>query len=153
TAELGAALAESIPAGTTVGLNGPLGAGKTRLVQAIAAGLGVAPGAAVSPTFVLVQEYHGARAIVHIDAYRIHDEDEFLAFGAEEYFNSEALLLIEWSGRVKGCLPADRLQIEIEETGVSSRRFIVSALGPRCERILDGLADRLSDSKKSEGPP
>jgi hypothetical protein len=73
TRELGNALAKILPGGTTVALDGPLGAGKTRLVQAIAAAVGVAPGAAVSPTFVLVQEYHGARTIIHVDAYRLRD--------------------------------------------------------------------------------
>jgi tRNA threonylcarbamoyladenosine biosynthesis protein TsaE len=153
TATLGAALAATIPAGTTIALDGPLGAGKTRLVQAIAAGLGVPPGAAVSPTFVLVQEYQGARMIVHVDAYRMRDEDEFLALGAEEYFNSEALVLIEWADRVAGCLPQDRLQIAIEETGVHSRRFVISPTGPRSAEILAELNGQLAFTAPSEGPP
>lgn len=153
TVALGAALADVIPPCTTIGLAGPLGAGKTRLVQAIAAGLGVAPGAAVSPTFVLVQEYHGARSIVHVDAYRIRDENEFLSLGAEEYFNSDAILLIEWAGRVEACLPVDRLQIEIEETGAGSRRFLIAALGPRSEQILEDLARRLNPSQSAAGHP
>jgi len=153
TAALGIALAAAIPGGTTIALDGPLGAGKTRLVQAIAAALGVAPGAAVSPTFVLVQEYHGARRIVHVDAYRMRDEDEFLALGAEEYFNSDALVLIEWADRVAGCLPEDRLQITIEETGADSRRFVLTALGPRGMSILHALELRLPETKSAESPP
>jgi tRNA threonylcarbamoyladenosine biosynthesis protein TsaE len=153
TAALGAALADVVPPGTTIGLTGPLGAGKTRLVQAIAAGLGVLPGAVVSPTFVLAQEYHGARSIVHVDAYRIRDEDEFLSLGAEEYFASDALLLIEWASRVEACLPVDRLQIVIEEAGASSRRFLIEALGPRSERIVDDLAKRLDHPESSTGRP
>lgn len=153
THALGAALAAVIPAGTTIALDGTLGAGKTRLVQAIAASLDVAPGAAVSPTFVLVQEYHGARKIVHVDAYRMRDEDEFLALGAEEYFNSDAIVLIEWADRVAGCLPEDRLQIAIEETGADSRRFIITALGARCANILDDLQRRLPGASPAASPP
>ena len=63
TAALGHALADVLPAGTTVAMYGTLGAGKTRLVQAIAEGLGVDRRDVVSPTFVLIQEYRGRRMI------------------------------------------------------------------------------------------
>ena len=59
TAALGAALADLLPNGAVVALCGTLGAGKTRLVQAIAQGCGVDPRDVVSPTFVLVHEYPG----------------------------------------------------------------------------------------------
>jgi tRNA threonylcarbamoyladenosine biosynthesis protein TsaE len=140
TRELGNALAKILPGGTTVALDGPLGAGKTRLVQAIAAAVGVAPGAAVSPTFVLVQEYHGARTIIHVDAYRLRDEDEFQDLGLDEHFASDALVLVEWAERVAGGLPRDRVHVEIRETGESSRRFLISAVGTACEAVIDGLA-------------
>ena len=79
TDRLGAALAEVLPPGTVVALIGTLGAGKTRLVQAVAAALGVPPGSVTSPTFVLVNEYTGGRLpIYHFDTYRLKDDDEFL---------------------------------------------------------------------------
>src|SRR5262245_39032142 len=84
---LGAALAAALPAGVTVALCGTLGAGKTRLVQAIAAACGVPRDEVVSPTFVLCQQYHGSREINHLDAYRIADEDEFRELGVEELFD------------------------------------------------------------------
>ncbi|MEN6556898.1 MAG: tRNA (adenosine(37)-N6)-threonylcarbamoyltransferase complex ATPase subunit type 1 TsaE, partial [Thermoguttaceae bacterium] len=87
TARLGAALAEVLPNGTTVALCGTLGAGKTRLVQALAEASGVERRQVLSPTFVLIQEYHGRRSLYHIDAYRLRDADEFLALGPEEYFD------------------------------------------------------------------
>src|SRR5262245_16376862 len=100
TDRLGAALAEALPAGTTVALIGTLGAGKTRLVQAVAAALGIPRDKATSPTFVLVNEYRGRRPVYHFDAYRLRDEDEFLALGAEEYFESEGITFVEWADRV-----------------------------------------------------
>ena len=112
-----------LPDGTTVALCGTLGAGKTRLVQAIAEAAGVDRREVLSPTFVLIQEYHGRRAVYHIDAYRLRDEDEFLALGPEEYFEGDGLVLVEWADRVDGCLPADRVEIRIEVTGPESRRF------------------------------
>src|SRR5687767_7422440 len=100
TDRLGAALAAALPAGTTIALSGTLGAGKTRLVQAIAAALGVRREDVVSPTFVLCQQYVGERAtIYHLDAYRIRDEDEFRELGVEELFASGAIVVVEWGER------------------------------------------------------
>ena len=143
TARLGAALAEVLPDGTTVALCGTLGAGKTRLVQAIAEALGVDRREVLSPTFVLVQEHHGRRAIYHIDAYRLRDDDEFLALGPEEYFDGDGLVLIEWADRVERCLPKDRLEIQIEVTGPQSRRFEVVAVGERLAAVIGQLRQRL----------
>jgi tRNA threonylcarbamoyladenosine biosynthesis protein TsaE len=139
TAALGAALAEVLPAGTTVALCGTLGAGKTRLVQAIAEALGVERRNVTSPTFVLIQEYHGRRAVYHIDAYRIRDEDEFESLGVDEYFESAGLVLIEWADRVPRCLPSDRIEIHIEVTGMRSRRFEIAAVGQRYAAVIEQL--------------
>ena len=62
TERLGAALADVLPPRTVVALIGTLGAGKTRLVQAVATALGVPAGSVTSPTFVLVNEYRQGRA-------------------------------------------------------------------------------------------
>ena len=139
TAALGAALAAVLPQGITVALCGTLGAGKTRLVQAIAEAVGVERRSVVSPTFVLVQEYHGRREIIHIDAYRLRDEDEFLALGPEEFFESGAIVLIEWADRVEGCLPKERIEIHIEVSGQDSRRFEVVAVGKKYEAVVERL--------------
>ncbi len=130
TIRLGKALAEALPTGAVVSLNGPLGAGKTRLVQAIAEALGVERSQVVSPTFVLMQEYHGQKSIYHIDAYRIKDDDEFLQLGVEEYFAPGNLVLIEWADRVARCLPGDLVRIEIETTSPTGRRFHISNCPP-----------------------
>jgi tRNA threonylcarbamoyladenosine biosynthesis protein TsaE len=143
TAALGAALAEVLPGGSTVALNGTLGAGKTRLVQAIAEALGVDRRTVVSPTFVLVQEYAGRRKIYHIDAYRLKDLDEFLALGPEEYFESDGLVLIEWADRVAEGLPEESLTIDISVTGENERRFEIAARGERYANLAEKLATKL----------
>jgi len=139
TAALAAALADALPDGTTVALCGTLGAGKTRLVQAIAEACGVDRRSVVSPTFVLISEYHGRRTLYHIDAYRVGDEDEFDQLGADEYFESDALTLVEWADRVEACLPADRVEIRIEVTGSQSRRFEITAVGKRHAGVIQRL--------------
>ena len=59
TARLGTALAEALQPRTVVALIGTLGAGKTRLVQAVGQALGVPREQIVSPTFVLIHEHAG----------------------------------------------------------------------------------------------
>ncbi len=139
TAVLGAALAELLPDGTTVALRGTLGAGKTRLVQAIAEAAGIDRRDVVSPTFMLIQEYQGRRSVYHIDAYRLRDEDEFLELGPDEYFESDGLTLIEWADRVEGCLPKTRVDVYIEVTGARSRRFEIIAVGAQSGELIERL--------------
>jgi tRNA threonylcarbamoyladenosine biosynthesis protein TsaE len=125
TERFGVELAARLAPGTVVALCGTLGAGKTRLVQAIAAAYGVPREDVVSPTFVLCQTYRGSRTIHHMDAYRVHDVDEFRELGVEELFASDAIVIIEWADRVAEALPDEHLQIEIEVTGPTSRQFRV----------------------------
>jgi tRNA threonylcarbamoyladenosine biosynthesis protein TsaE len=139
TRRLGQALAAALPATAVIALQGTLGAGKTRLVQALAAAVGVDPSSVTSPTFVLCQQYHAQRSIYHLDAYRLHDLDEFLELGVEEYFEGPGLTLIEWADRVAPCLPDERLEIQIEVTGPDSRRFLLIPHGPRMEDALARL--------------
>jgi tRNA threonylcarbamoyladenosine biosynthesis protein TsaE len=150
TEVLGAALADALPERAVVALIGTLGAGKTRLVQALAAACGVPRQSVVSPTFVLANEYRGRRTIHHLDAYRLRDEEEFLALGAEEYFASDAIMLLEWADRVESCLPRDRLEIRIEETGPTTRRFEITAIGEKYQPTVERLAAWDSSNSKGE---
>ncbi len=144
TDQLGEALAEILPDGTTVSLNGTLGAGKTHLVRAVAAACGVADDQVVSPTYVLCQEYHGQRTIYHLDVYRIGDEDEFLNLGPEEYFESNGIVLIEWAEKVAECLPDERIDVLVEVVSETSREFRFTAIGKRYEGVLGRLAARFN---------
>jgi tRNA threonylcarbamoyladenosine biosynthesis protein TsaE len=141
TDRLGAALAEVLPPGTVVALIGTLGAGKTRLVQAVAAALGFPCDAVTSPTFVLVNEYRqGRMPIFHFDTYRLKDHDEFIALGPEEYFDSTGITFVEWADRVAGLLPADRVEITIEVTGDYSRQVSIATFGSAETTIAARLA-------------
>jgi len=139
TDRFGATLACALPAGTTVALCGTLGAGKTRLVQAIAAACGVPREEVVSPTFVLCQQYRGTRTIEHLDAYRVHDEEEFRQLGVDELFGSDALVIVEWADRVAGALPGDCVRIEVEIAGPTARRFVVRTTGRHSQRIVQAI--------------
>lgn len=147
TQALGAALAEVLPPGTVVALIGPLGAGKTRLVQAVAKAAGMAEGVVASPTFVLVHEYAGRLPIFHFDVYRLRDEDEFLALGPEEYFAQPGWSFVEWADRVADCLPRERLEILIEPVGPNARRFTIRALGQKYDQVIEALRKTLPPTR------
>lgn len=146
TRALGAELAGVLPEdqGVVIALEGPLGAGKTHFVQALAAGLGYPPENVTSPTFVLINEYPARRPIYHFDAYRVADDDEFLALGPEEYFHSQGVCLVEWASRVRNCLPRELLQIDIAVLDESQRSFAFQAIGERYERLLERLSRHVS---------
>jgi tRNA threonylcarbamoyladenosine biosynthesis protein TsaE len=145
TDRLGRALAAVLPSSAVVALHGPLGAGKTRLVQAIAEGAGIERAEVVSPTFVLIQEHYGRQTIYHIDAYRLSGAEEFRQLGGEEYFyfGGPGWTFVEWANRIADCLPADLLCITIEPLEGEQRRIEITAGGEQSVRTLAALAGRL----------
>jgi tRNA threonylcarbamoyladenosine biosynthesis protein TsaE len=149
TDRLGAALAEVLPPGTVVALIGTLGAGKTRLVQAVATALGVSRNAVTSPTFVLVNEYRQGRVpIFHFDTYRLKDDDEFLALGPEEYFDSTGITFVEWADRVADLLPANRIEIAIEVSSDTTREVAISQVGTELDGTVEKLQSRLTGNAR-----
>src|SRR5262245_10398004 len=145
TSAFGSELAALLPPAAVVALIGPLGAGKTRLVQAVAHASGVEDGVVASPTFVLIHEYQGRVPIFHFDAYRLRDEDEFIALGPEEYFSQKGWSFVEWADRVESALPKEHIEIAIESTGQYVRRLSIRATGgERYEKIVDALRARLA---------
>src|SRR6476661_6980444 len=96
TEAFGRRLGQLLFPGAVVALVGPLGAGKTHLVRAIAEGLDIVDSRAVSsPTFVLIQEYEARLPIYHFDVYRLKKPEEFPALGIDEYFAGDSVCLIE----------------------------------------------------------
>ena len=103
----GIALARELPKGSVLLLSGELGAGKTSLVQGIAAGLGISE-AVTSPTFALAQHYSHPNepqqpVLVHLDLYRLElpeAADELFAQEEELAAESGALLAVEWPQRL-----------------------------------------------------
>ena len=122
TETLGKVLGEIAEPGDVITLQGPLGAGKTALTQAIARGLGVDPRVYVtSPTFGLLHEYQGRIPLYHMDLYRLTGEDEIESLGFTEYFYGRGLTVIEWPERLGNLVPAERLEIVLTITGETSR--------------------------------
>lgn len=110
-----------------VAFEGEMGAGKTTLIRALCAAMGVGDEVS-SPTFALVNEYRDAdnQPLYHFDFYRIETSEEALRMGAAEYFDSGYLCLIEWPGRIETLLPSPRLLVQLSVTGPESRQLHVS---------------------------
>jgi tRNA threonylcarbamoyladenosine biosynthesis protein TsaE len=89
--------------GWVIGLTGDLGAGKTQLVKGLARGLGITA-RVQSPTFALVNEYHGGRLpLAHLDLYRLDTPEQIIGAGLEPYFDQPpGVTVIEWCERWPG---------------------------------------------------
>lgn len=140
TDRLGAALAAALPDGSVIALIGTLGAGKTRLVQALASACGIDRSEVTSPTFVLCQEHSGSRTLYHFDVYRLAGDDEFQRLGPQEYFSAGGITLIEWADKVAASLPDERLEITITVTGDTARQFTLRAFGDEMEAALMSIS-------------
>ena len=108
TRALGRSLAHELPRGAILLLSGPLGAGKTSLVQGLAEGLGITE-PITSPTFALAQHYpQGTPQLVHLDLYRLEQTasaDELFLQEEEEARAARALMAVEWPERLGLDLP------------------------------------------------
>jgi len=90
-----------------------MGVGKTTLIKEICKQLGVTD-VISSPTYSLVNEYHGNQGIIyHFDFYRIKDEEEAYQIGFEEYLDSDAWVFIEWPEKVSNLLPDEAITVKI----------------------------------------
>ncbi|AYC31212.1 tRNA (adenosine(37)-N6)-threonylcarbamoyltransferase complex ATPase subunit type 1 TsaE [Pseudomonas cavernae] len=137
--ELGAAIAEATGGRGVIYLLGDLGAGKTTLSRGIIRGLGHI-GAVKSPTFTLVEPYElGDLRAFHFDLYRLADPEELEFLGVRDYFDGDALCLVEWPQRGAGVLPKADLTITISPHG-GGRSLHLAPHGPRGEAWCAALA-------------
>lgn len=125
TMRFGERLGRALRSRAVVGLIGPLGAGKTRLVQGIARGAGY-DGRVRSPTFALLHVYRGRLPIRHIDLYRLAQLDEATAGEWEEAMETDGVTLVEWSDRFEDFLPAGAIEITLMPEGPSRRRIVLT---------------------------
>jgi tRNA threonylcarbamoyladenosine biosynthesis protein TsaE len=121
----GRRLAAILRAGDLLVLTGPLGAGKTVLVQGLGAGLGVS-GRVVSPTFVIARVHRagtGRLPLVHVDAYRLHSLAEVDDLDLDVDI-ADAVTAVEWGVGLVEQLADARLEIAIARADDSEQRTV-----------------------------
>ena len=129
--DLGKKIGAQLRAGDLILLNGPLGAGKTVLVQGIGAALGFSD--ITSPTFVISRTHNGALPLIHVDVYRLLESGNQAAYLDDLDLDSareSAVTVIEWGGAESARLSDERLEIEIDRTD-DERVVTVATIGPR----------------------
>lgn len=124
-------LATMVPSDTgaqVIALRGDLGAGKTTLVKALGAALGVSEHI-TSPTFTILKQYDTTNSdweqLIHMDAYRIEDLNELGPLGFSELLKiPRTLFCIEWAEKIAEALPENRLELTLENTTDEKTRTI-----------------------------
>ncbi|MBN1884573.1 MAG: tRNA (adenosine(37)-N6)-threonylcarbamoyltransferase complex ATPase subunit type 1 TsaE [Candidatus Krumholzibacteriota bacterium] len=139
TRSLGERIGRSVPAGTTVSLEGGLGAGKTLLMKGICAGLGVAD-EVLSPTFILVEEYEGELPVKHFDLYRLEEYDEVERIGLFDVVDGRNVVVVEWGDRLPDGAFSFDVRVIVAVTGERSRAISIDAPADLLDAIEEGAS-------------
>jgi len=124
TCEVARRLALGLGPGAAVLLLGDLGSGKTTFVRGMAPAFGIPPDEISSPTFTLIQEYHGSRlTLYHADLYRIEGA-EVDDLGLDDLPASRSVLVVEWAEKLPRSLPG-ALRVTIADLGGDEREITI----------------------------
>jgi len=121
--------------GDLILLNGPLGAGKTVLVQGIGEALGIPD--ITSPTFVISRIHKAPLSLIHVDAYRLLEGGNAAAYLDDLDLDTpreDAVTVIEWGGAESARLSEERLEITIDRTE-EVREVTILAVGERWQGL------------------
>jgi tRNA threonylcarbamoyladenosine biosynthesis protein TsaE len=137
TKSWGKRVGKLLEGGEIIGLIGELGSGKTCFVRGLAEGVGVGREAWIrSPTFTLINEYHGRLPVYHIDLYRLGDRHELEGLGLRDYLYSDGASVIEWFDHLSDDEVEEYLEIRIAHRAGSERELFFTAYGERYEKLI-----------------
>ena len=95
-----------------IALRGEMGVGKTAFTSGFASYFQVS--AVKSPTYTVMNEYRGSATIYHFDMYRITDSDDLYSIGYDDYIETDAYSIVEWSENIEDFIPEDKVTVTIE---------------------------------------
>jgi tRNA threonylcarbamoyladenosine biosynthesis protein TsaE len=132
---LGRTIGAQCRAGDLILLNGPLGAGKTVLVQGIGEALGISD--VTSPTFVISRIHKSPLSLIHVDAYRLLEGGSAAAYLDDLDLDTpreSAVTVIEWGGQESARLSDERLEITIDRAQ-EVREVSINKVGARWQGL------------------
>lgn len=150
TVAAGEVIAKAMRGGAVVYLEGQLGAGKTTFCRGVLRAFGYT-GPVKSPTYTLVEPYENLRregepeqtpavSVYHFDLYRLGDSEELEYMGIRDYFDHDAICLIEWPQRGSRFLPSADIMVSIEPQG-AGRLLAARGVTLRGQQILAQLSE------------
>ena len=143
TLELASLLGGLLKPGDVVALIGPLGGGKTLFTKGLLTGLGIANGVSVtSPSFTLLNEYHGRFRVYHMDIYRLESKEDFLATGFIDLLYGSDIAVIEWADKFPELLPEWTIKVEMEIISKTSRKIWFSGFHSRTMELVEKLKNQ-----------
>ncbi len=95
-----------------IALRGEMGVGKTAFTAGFASFFDIKT--VKSPTYTVMNEYRGRETLYHFDMYRITDGDDLYSIGYDDYIESNAYCLVEWSENIEEYIPENALFVTIE---------------------------------------
>lgn len=123
--------------GLILGLDGPLGAGKTVFAKGVAEFLGISENI-TSPTYTYIEEYDFKRHLTagkfyHLDVWKIETPEELVRLEIEKLLRPGSVLVIEWFSQVATELQevvnetkTPIIRVAIEDTGSDQRKISIS---------------------------
>lgn len=137
--KFGAALGEQLRAGDLILLSGPLGAGKTALTQGIGRALGIT--GITSPTFVISRIHQGKFRLVHVDAYRMRENQSdntalFDDLDLESYLPT-SVTVVEWGEGLANRIADSFLELKLSfGLGENERVIEIVKHGARWDELI-----------------
>ena len=146
TSAVGEALGRLARPGDVLLLSGDLGAGKTRLVKGLAAGLGVRE-PVTSPTFNILLVHTGRLPLYHVDLYRLERADQLEDIDYFGTLEAGGITAVEWGDRFAEAAPDDYLHMTFHIVSDDERRIELAAFGERGSALLARLRAECADAQ------
>jgi tRNA threonylcarbamoyladenosine biosynthesis protein TsaE len=145
-------LGRLLKGGEIVALIGELGAGKTCFVRGVVQGLEVGKEAWIrSPSFTLINEYHGRLPVYHIDLYRVEDRAQVEGLNLREYLYADGASLIEWFEHMPADEVAEYLEVRIAYANGAKRKLTFTSHGERYKELVESLRQKGLKTRKAAG--